>query len=129
AQVTVAVDQRTVEVNEAFVVGGQTQTLQLPAGPYVEVSATGIVLTLAGQRITGDLTVRNASGVTTIRFAKLAMSFGAGDRPVVRVSNGNGLFTVSGKGVVGTLAVTVALDVPGVLLSGTFALDLDTTGL
>ena len=51
-------------------------------------------------------------------------------RPVVVVSNGHGTFELIsgvGGGIAGSMSVDVALDVPGVTLSGTFSLRLNTT--
>ena len=129
ATVALELNQRSTAVHEVFVVGSETRTLDLPAGPgYVRVSATGVVLTLGGFALTGDVTVTKRLTVTTIDLANVRVSIGSGDRPVVLVSNGHGSFTVPATGgLSGALAADVALDVPGVTLSGTFSVAFTNT--
>ena len=85
---------------------------------------------LGGQRLSGDITVTRAgAGVgatTTIDFANVTMALGPAGSPVVRISNGEGTFTIGAGGVAGTLSVGLALDVPGVDLSGTFRVRINT---
>ena len=129
ATVALELNQRSTAVHEVFVVGSETRTLDLPAGPgYVRVSATGVVLTLGGFALTGDVTVTKRLTVTTIDLANVRVSIGSGDRPVVLVSNGHGSFAVPATGgLSGALAADVALDVPGVTLSGTFSVAFTNT--
>ena len=61
-----------------------------------------------------------------IDFANVSMVLGPAGSPVVRISDGEGTFTIAAGGVAGTLSVGLALDVPGVDLSGTFRVRINT---
>ena len=119
-----------IAVNESFAVGGQTQTLVLPAGPYLKVAVTGLQFSIAGQSLSGDITfVRSGAGGanTTISFANVGLRLGTPDRDIVVVTNGSGSFQILPGGIRGTVTATVAIDIPGVAASGTFSVQIDTT--
>ena len=63
-------------------VGGQTVSLNLPPGPYLELSATGAQLTILGQTLSGDfaytMTHSGSSSVTELTAANVTLSLGAG---------------------------------------------------
>src|SRR4029079_4364607 len=94
----------------------------------VRVSATGVVLSIAGQTLTGDVAFeRNSSGTTVLTVANLALSLGGG---LITLHQGNGTFTIATTGMTGHIVARVAAHVPGVQVGGTFALDVNTvTGL
>ena len=130
-EVSLDINQRAAKVTEEFQAGGEVLVLDLPAGPYLRVAATGIRIAIAGQSLTADLAITRtgtvASPVTRISFANVSLSLGSADRPVVLVTDGQGEFTVQAGGIFGSMSVHVALNVPNVTLSGTFALALNTT--
>ena len=64
---------------------------------------------------------------TTITFANIGVRIGTADRDIVRISDGHGTFTLSTAGVVGSLSATVAVDIPNVVVAGTFTVGLNTT--
>ena len=116
-------------------VDGEVHTLLLPAGQYLKVAATGLRITIAGQQLTADLSIEKINRTTPtvvntlkISFANVGLRLGPVDRPVVVVSNGTGTFEIAPAGIAGQMSVDIALDVPGVTLSGSFALQLNTTG-
>ena len=128
-------------VDEAFVLDGVTSRLTLPAGPYVRATVTGLVLVIGGQRLTGDVSVERITTVgtngigggddvttTKLRFANVGLRLGSPDRDVIVISNASGAFDIAPSGVVGTLTATVAVDIPGATVSGTFGMRLTTTG-
>ncbi|MHB1570233.1 MAG: beta strand repeat-containing protein, partial [Solirubrobacteraceae bacterium] len=115
--------------------GTGQQTLSLPAGPYVSVTLTGISVNVYGLTVTGDVTFTRAPGtapntfVTTVSFANLGLTIAEGGTPYVVVSGGTGtLQTDSGaSGIFGTITASVAVNVPGVGVSGTFSVQFNTT--
>ena len=135
-----------VAVDEQFVVDGQVLTLALPAGPYVAASLTGLSLDIGGQRFTADLRVESRTRLATdgsiptvevrdltIAVSNLGLRLGSPERDVVVVSNGSGTLKIIAAtagvtgGVVGRIVADVAIDVPGVVFSGTFDVRLNTT--
>ena len=54
---SLAINRGTTAVNVQVDLGEETVSLDLPGGPYLRVEGTGIVLTIAGQRITGNVRV------------------------------------------------------------------------
>ena len=128
--VSLEINQRGTAVDESFVVGGRTLSLVLPKGPYLRASIVGLSLVLGGQRLSGDITVTRAgvgvAATTTIDFANVTMALGPAGSPVVRISEGEGTFTIGAGGVAGTLTVDLELDVPGVDLTGTFRVRINT---
>ena len=135
-EVALEINQRPDEVDEEFQVDDEVYTLELPAGQYLKVTATGLRVTIAGQQLTADLTIEKinrtsptAVNTLTIAFANVSLRLGPVGNPVVVVSNGEGSFTIAtGGGIVGEMSVDLALNVPGATLSGTFSLQLNTTG-
>ena len=120
-------------VSETFMVGTTSVSLVIPqAGPFFEVSGTGIALDIAGQRISGDFAVRQTTDTTTgaktttITVTNGSISLG-GDTPVVQVTAVNGSVLVTPTGVAASLSASVAVTIPGVQFSGSFKVDINTT--
>ena len=108
----------------------------LPAGPYLRVEGTGIVITLAGQRITGDLVLEkarsNGADVVRVGLRNVSAAFGDGTTDLVTLSEGVGLLVITGVspgkagGLAGTLSGRVRMNVPGVTLDATLTLAINT---
>ncbi|HWG93174.1 MAG TPA: VCBS repeat-containing protein, partial [Mycobacteriales bacterium] len=131
-EVAVALNQRATDVAESFALGGETVALVLPAGPYLRLALTGVSVDLGGVLVRTDLVLeRRTSGtpaatVTTLTVANLEAALGDGGAPVLRLTDGTGRFVLAPSGMAGRVSVRVALDVPGVTLTGTFGLRLGT---
>ena len=54
--------------------GGETLVLDLPAGPYLRVAATDVVLTIAGQTLTADVAFEQATDDTDAPVTVLAVN-------------------------------------------------------
>ena len=119
-------------VDESFSAGGQTTRLQLPAGPYLRASLTGLSLNIGGQTLTADVAVEklNVSGspVTRIAFANVGLRVGSAGRDFVVVSGGTGTVEIATTGVFGSISANVAVDIPNVSLTGAFTVGFDTRG-
>ena len=125
-------------VDEQFQINGVTETLSLPAGHYITVALTGLAITIAGQSVTGDFSVSQftklgpnnkltADTRTRITIANLALRIGTDQRDFVTVSNGNGVLELTSPGVFGHIGATVAVNIPGITVGGTFDVRINTT--
>ncbi|MDQ7993914.1 MAG: hypothetical protein REI45_14680, partial [Propionicimonas sp.] len=100
----------------------------LPGGPYLRVVARDATITVAGQVLSATVTlVRSGVGATaidvTVSGGRLSLG---GPAAGVDLSDGSGHLAYTAAGLAGSLGGTVAVRVPGVHLSGTLRLSLDT---
>ena len=138
-QFRIALNQTNHVVNQSLNVGGQTLTLNLPAGPYLRVEGQGITLHIAGQTLGGDFafervtsggpdkdlaTTANNVQVIRIGAANVHLSLGS----VIQVTQGQGTFLIvsgPGGGMAGQLSANVALTIPGVTFNGAFGVAIN----
>ena len=107
-------------VHEIVTVGGGDVVLDLPAGPYVRVSGTDVVITAGGQQLSGDVTVEKSGSTVRVTAADVRMQLGDGRRVLVRLTNGSADLLL-GSTLTGTVSGTVELvGIPDVTLGGTF---------
>ena len=100
------------------------RTCKLPAGPYIRFSATAVTLTVAGQTLSGDVTVtKTATSRADHRRQRLALARGrARDaHPGQRARSRS-----TPAGLYGTFAGTVVLNVPAVSFAAQLTADIDT---
>ncbi|MDA8439896.1 MAG: hypothetical protein M0Z51_13690, partial [Propionibacterium sp.] len=102
----------------------------LPAGPFLRITATGATVTIGSQVVTADLTMSrgvDAAGHTEVRvgIANASLSIGSG---VLSLTGGTGALILTDAGVAASLSGTLALTLPGVGLSGSLQVQLNTTG-
>lgn len=144
ATITVALNDTAAPYNEIINVNGTTVVLNLPAGPYLKVTATGITtdadltndhaqLEVLGITVTGDLTFETTQTITggervvTVAATAIALDLGSAANDLIRVTNGSGAFIITAAGVAGSSTATVGLNVPGLSLGGTFNVRLNNT--
>src|SRR6202000_196774 len=127
-----AINQTGQAVAESVTVGGQTVAINAPAGPYLEISATGARLSVLGETLAGTFSIQRqtvgSSTTTEIVASGVTMSLGVGAATFVSLTGGAGEIEVTGGGLAGTLSGTVATTIPGVGLTGTFSLQLNPPG-
>ena len=127
-----AINETGQAVAESVTVGGQAVSINAPAGPYLQISATGARLSVLGETLSGTFSIQRqtvGSSTTTVIVASgVAMSLGVGGATFVSLSGGSGEIEITGGGLAGTLSGTVATSIPGVSLTATFTLVLNTTG-
>ena len=131
-----AVNTTTSAVNQTFAVDGQTLTLALPGGPYLELSGTGVTISAFGQTITGNVAIQQVTSTAqspSTTVVEIAVSGGAmtigGATPIVSLTGVTGFLVIepgTPTTVAGTLSGTAALNVPGVTLSGTLSVTFNT---
>ena len=128
----VAVNTTGARVSESLTVGGQSVSLELPAGPYLRVSGDNVQLAFAGQKLSGSFAFESATigtvKVVRVLATNVSAAFGDGTTNFVTLSGGSGFFVIKPGGMAGDVGGTVAVTIPGVELSGTFRLALNTTG-
>jgi hypothetical protein len=105
----------------------------LPAGPYLRVDAIGTTISVGGQTLTADITFQrgvDASGSTVVRagVANGSLTFTAGGSPVISLTDGTGALLLSDAGFAASLSGTVAVTLPGISLSGSLGVRVNTTG-
>ena len=109
-----------------FHVNGVDSTLTLPAGTYIQFSATGASLDVLGQHLAGDFTFTKGTGDAVLTVANGSLSLAGG---LVSVTGVNGTVSVGDAGVTSsTLVGTVAVSVPGVQFGGNVTVALETAG-
>ena len=105
-----AVNTTGAAVRRSVVVGGRTVLLDLPAGPYLRVSGTDVVVKAAGQVLSGDVTVEKTGGTLHVTAARVRLQIGDGNRALVRLTDGAADLTVvqgtSGASVTGSVSGT-----------------------
>ncbi|MCW5954712.1 MAG: hypothetical protein KIT69_20860, partial [Propionibacteriaceae bacterium] len=97
--------------------------LGLPAGPYLRIAATGASLTIGGQSLTGSIVIVQSAAALDLTVSNASISFGGG---AIALSNGAGQLNYSSTGISGSLSGTVTVTIPGVALTGSLRLDVDT---
>ncbi len=126
------INTTTSAVSQSFTVGTTTVALTVPAGPYLRLEATGATLTVAGQILSGDFAVakvtsQNAGTILELGVANGSVALGGSSGPLSITGVTGALFVDAGQ-VAGTLAATVALHVPGLVVAGTLGLQINTGG-
>ena len=75
-----AINTRAVAVDETFVVNGFATRLQLPAGPFVRLTGTGVSLTAGGARFSGNFTFERTTlgteNVVSASFSNVEVALG-----------------------------------------------------
>ena len=138
---TVAVNTGFGAVSTSLTVGSTTLTLALPAGPYLRFEGTGLVLTVLGQTLSGDVAFEKATDLgadgaiggtglnadtSVVRLAMTHVAIDLGG--VLKVREGTALLLLTPAGLAGTVSGSVTLAVPQVSLTGTLAVQVNTTG-
>ena len=126
---SVAVNTTGAAVHDSVEAGSGTVAIDLPAGPYLRVSATGVVLVAAGQKLSGDVSVEKSGSSVRVVATNVRLQLGDGNRALVRLTDGAADLTLGAGSVVGTVSGTVALvDVPKVGLAGSFTALINSAG-
>ena len=129
-EIKLLINNTTGAINEEFMIGDSTETLTLPAGPYLRVEINGLNISIAGQSLSGNFAFEkvtllgddHAPGgtgpnadvtITRIELSDVGLRLGTPDRPFVIVSNGHGFLEIVGGangGVFGEIGATAGRD-------------------
>ena len=124
------VNTTTAAVSQSVSLGGTTVQLSVPAGPYLRLVGHSISLTVAGQTVSGDFdleqAVQGTATVTRITASNIQASFGDGSTSYVTLAGGSGILVLTGSNVAGQIGGNVSVAIPGVTLTGTLQLELNT---
>lgn len=141
---SVTLNDTAVAYNQTVNVNGTTVVVNVPAGPYLRVTATGITtdadttndhaeLEIMGITLTGDYvferkqTTTGGERVVTVAASAVSLDLGSTVNDLVSVTNGLGAFIITNSGVAGTATATVTLGVPSLSLSGAFTVRINNT--
>ncbi|MBK8459221.1 MAG: hypothetical protein IPL43_02530 [Micropruina sp.] len=139
---SLAVNTTTAAVSSSVTVGSTTLSLNLPAGPYLRFEGTDVVLTVLGQSLSGNLAIEKSTsygddgvpgglGVnadsSTVRIALSEVTLALGGATVLTLSNGSAVLLLAPTGLAGRITGDIALTVPQVSLSGSLAVEINTT--
>src|SRR2546422_2900193 len=134
------INNTNAAINERLTVGLDSFDLDLPIGPYVRVQGDDVVLTVLGQTLTGNfafeqVTSLGANGVpgggddvqvVRVGATGVALALGNGAADLLTVSNASGAIFVMPASGLGEMTGAVALNVPGISVSGTLEIQLNT---
>ncbi|MEX1357603.1 MAG: VCBS repeat-containing protein, partial [Gaiellaceae bacterium] len=123
-----AVNRTSQAVGETVTVGGRTIVVDLPAGPFVRLSGTGVQLVVLGQTLSGNFAVEQTPTETRIVASNVTLRLGTATTDLLTITNGQGAFRISSapSGIAGILSGNVTLNVPGLAFTGTLRLELNT---
>jgi len=120
----------SVAVTEAFEIGGQIDTLELPAGPFVRVEVVNVTVDIDGNELEGDFLFQQSmredeTTLTLVAVADVEITF-AGDGEV-GLTDGEGAFLITADGIAGFISGTAALEVEGITAGGELFIRINTT--
>ena len=126
---TVRINDTSVAVNETVSVGGSNVTINLPAGPYLQVKGTGVTLGFLGVSLSGNFsfeqrTSLGGSQMITVMADSVSFNFGTS---ILSATNGHGFFVITDAGIAGQGEITVHVNAFGGGFSHTFGWGFNTT--
>ena len=122
----------TISATAALNVPGATlaATLQLTiAGTSVTVRGTSVTLTVAGQSVTGNFVFSKSAAEVIVSFDHVVIGLGDGTTDFVTISQHDGqtgTLSLRATGITGSFAADVKVNLPGVSLSGSLSVAVDT---
>ncbi|MGV3771328.1 MAG: beta strand repeat-containing protein, partial [Verrucomicrobiales bacterium] len=118
----VQINNKVTAVSETVVVGGSPISVNVPAGPYLKITGTGVTLSIGGLSLTGDFSFEErttAGGDQVIRVEAHNVNFNLGTN-LLTATNGEALFIITNAGMAGAGQIDIGLNVFGNAWSHTF---------
>lgn len=140
----VALNNTNAAYNQNIDVNGTEVTVNVLAGPYLRVTATGNTTDADPNNDTADLavlgillrgnytferrqTTTGGEQVVTLAATNLSLDLGSAANDLISITNGTAAFIITNTGLTGASSATLSLNVPGVTLGGTFTVRVNTT--
>ncbi|MDC0296391.1 hypothetical protein OAK95_01935, partial [Akkermansiaceae bacterium] len=124
------VNTGTAEVQEVVQLGEQTINLNISAGPYLQVSATQLELTLLGQTLSGNFIFKEVleGGQKILRIAASEVFIGLGDgtQDLVSINQGYAAIRIDQNGIAGAITGNFTESIPGVTIAANMSLIFNT---
>src|SRR5262249_19932587 len=116
-----------------FTGGGQSFTLDLPAGQFIRLVGNPVSVMIAGKGLSGSFAFEQSTNaamqrVIRISVTNLSLSLGNDQASVLSVTNAGGFLVITDAGIAGKLSATIGVTLPGVQFGGTFAVAISKTG-
>jgi hypothetical protein len=126
----VEINTTSVAVDESIQVGLATNTLELPAGPYLQISGENIQLAFGDQSLTGDFSIQqftldDGTDATKVAASNVSLAISDGTTDLLTISNGSGSLLIVPAGLAGVIEGTVGIGVPGASLAGTLRVEIN----
>ncbi len=120
---TVSLSTRPTPTDEAVTVGGATVAVVVPAGPYLRVEATGARIETSGIVVDANVVMQDSAGIVALAISNAGLSLGGG---VAKIENGSGVVAFTDIGIVARATGTFVTTLPGVTVSGTASIAINT---
>ena len=92
---TAEVSTLATAVSDSIVVGGESVTLDVPAGPFIRLVAEDARLTVAGNKLSGTFTFTKSGSNVQVAVNGLVLEFGDGEGGSVKGRADSGTFSLS----------------------------------
>ena len=109
-------------ISESFEVAGHVVPLELPVGPYIRFEAANAQLNVAGQTVSGNILFEELANAVVLGITDGALSLGNG---LVTAAGIDGLLIATSDGTAGHLDGSLAVNIPGVSVSGNFVIGIN----
>ncbi len=118
-------------VNETVSVGGSNVVINVPIGPYLRVSGTGVSLTILGAHLNGNFSFeqKNTAGgaqLVTVTASNVSLTFGATN--FISATNGQGVFLITDGGWAGQGSININVSALGGSFTQPVTWDFNETG-
>jgi Ca2+-binding RTX toxin-like protein len=126
---SVRVNTTDADVNEMVDVLGTVIPINTPAGPYLQVNGTGVMLSVLGVGLTGDFSFEqrvSEEGAQLVTLVADNVNFNFGTS-LVTLTNGHALFLLTENGMAGKGMITAGINAFGMGFSHTFDWSFNNT--
>ncbi|MDB4411102.1 hypothetical protein N9182_00820, partial [bacterium] len=117
-------------VQEVVQIGTSTVNVNVDAGPYLQVAATGLELNLLGQTLSGNFVFEQVTdnGQQILRIAASDVFIGIGDgiQNLVSINQGHAAIRIDQNGIAGAISGNFTESIPGITISANMALLFNT---
>ena len=135
---SVTLNNTAAPYNQPINVNGTNLTINVPGGPYLQVTAEGaspgqfatvqvLGIGLSGNFVFERKQTASLQNVVTVAATGLSLNLGSQVNNLLSLTNGSGSFILTQAGIAGQAGATVQLNVPSLTLAGTFTVRINNT--